>query len=154
MRVRRSIRAEHAGESVAAADFCADDLAVRTERFAQCRDLNLEVLFRHHYACPHPSEEVLLWDKQAVGVQEDHKEIEGARAELDRNTIGEQLPLPQQHAETAEFELRIACWRARSVRVGRQWVFTVEGRLRISICVLCSPSPRVVVPCNSARPRA
>jgi hypothetical protein len=58
-------------------------------------DLNLEIPFRHHNARPYPAEELLLCDKRSVCFQEDHKKIEGARAELTPNTVGEQLPLPQ-----------------------------------------------------------
>jgi len=49
----------------------------------------------------------------------DQKEIEGARAELDRNPVGEQLPLAQQHAKTPEFESRVGGSRARPVCVVR-----------------------------------
>ena len=64
-------------------------------------------------------------------LQQDQEEIEGARAELDRNTVGEQLPPAQQHAETAEFERRVGGYRARRVRAVLQ---------RIRICLHCSPS--------------
>jgi hypothetical protein len=101
--VRCGIRAEHAGEAVAAAEFGADDIAVRAERFAQCGDLNLEVLFRDHDARPYTAEELLLSDKRAIGLHEDQNEIESAGAEFDRNPVGKQLPLAQQDAETAEF---------------------------------------------------
>jgi hypothetical protein len=127
--VRRRIRAEHAGESVAAAEFGADDIAVRAERFAQCGDLNLEVLLRHHDIRPYPTDELLLGEEQAVSLQEGQKQIEGARAELDWNTVGEQLPLAQQHAETAEFESRVGYGRAGPVRASRQRVFAPEGGL-------------------------
>ena len=69
-RVRHGIRAEHSGKSVAAAGFRADDIAVRPERFAQCGDLNLEVLFRHHDTPPHAADELLFSDEQAVRLQE------------------------------------------------------------------------------------
>jgi hypothetical protein len=59
-RVCRGTRAEHAGKSVAAADFRADDIALRAERFAQRMDLKLQVLFRHHNARPHAAEELLF----------------------------------------------------------------------------------------------
>jgi hypothetical protein len=124
--VRRGIQAEHTGESIAAAEFRSDDIAVRAERFAQRGDLYLEVLFRHHDAPPHPAEELFFCDEQAIGLQQDQKEIEGARAEYDRNTVSEQLPLAQQHAETAEFESRVGCCRTRPVRAVRQWGFA-EG---------------------------
>jgi hypothetical protein len=41
-RVRHGIRAQHA-KAIAAAQFCADDIAIRAERFAQCQDLNLDI---------------------------------------------------------------------------------------------------------------
>jgi hypothetical protein len=93
--VLRGTGAQHSRQSVPSAEFSADDIAVRTERFAQRGDLNLEVLFRHHDLRPHPADELLFGQEQAVGLQEGQKEIEGARAELDRNTVGEQLPLAQ-----------------------------------------------------------
>jgi hypothetical protein len=129
MRVRYGIRAENAGEAVAAAEFRADDIAVRAERFAQRGDLDLEVLFRHHYARPHTAEELVLGDERAVGLQKDQKQIESARAELDRNSAGKQLPLAQKHAKTAEYESRIGCCRARPVSPVRQRVCAPENGL-------------------------
>jgi len=98
------IRAQYANEPVAAPEFCADEIAVRAERFAQRGDLNLEVLFRHNNARPHPAEQLSFRDELAVGLQQDQKEVEGASAKLDRNTVGEQPPPAQQYAETAEFD--------------------------------------------------
>src|SRR4029077_11898670 len=66
---------------------------------------------------PHPAEEVFFCEEQAVGFQQDQKEIEGARADYDRNTVGQQLPPAQQHAETGEFERRVGCCRTRPVCV-------------------------------------
>src|SRR5438552_1386674 len=60
--VRRGSRAEHAGEAVAATEFGADDVAVRTQRLAQCGDLNLEVLFRYDDIRPHHADELILGD--------------------------------------------------------------------------------------------
>jgi hypothetical protein len=82
------IRAQYANETVAAAEFRTDEIAVRAERLAQFRDLNLEVLFRYYDAPPHPVEKLLFCDERAVGLQQDQEEVEGARAELDRNTVG------------------------------------------------------------------
>jgi hypothetical protein len=78
-------------------------------------------------------------------LQQDQEEIEGARAELDRNTVGEQLPPAQQHTETPEFESRVGCCRPRPVCVVLQ---------RIRICLHCSPSAWFVAACNLARVRA
>jgi hypothetical protein len=127
--IRAGIRAQHAGEAITAAEFSVDDIAVRTQRFAQCGDLNLEVLFRYHDIRPHPADELLFGKEQAVGLQEGQKEIESARAELDRNTVREQLPLAQQDAETAKFERSVAYCRARPVRAWQQRVFTPEDGL-------------------------
>ena len=64
----------------------------------------MRFLFRHDDARPHPAHELLFSDERAVGLQQDQQKIEGARAELDWNAVGEQLPPAQQNAETAEFE--------------------------------------------------
>jgi hypothetical protein len=104
--VPRRIRAQHAGEPIAAAKFCKDQIAVRTQCFAQCRDLKLQVLCRYDDARPHPADELFFSDKRAIGFHKDHEDIEGARAKLDRPFVGEQLPPAQQHTETAEFEIR------------------------------------------------
>ena len=45
---------------------------------------------------PHPAEELFFCEEQAVGFQQDQKEIEDARADYDRNTVGQQLPPAQQ----------------------------------------------------------
>ena len=67
--------------------------------------MNLYVFFGHHDARPHPAEELFFRDERAIGIEEDQKDIEGARAELDWNAVGEQLSASQQEAETAEFEI-------------------------------------------------
>ena len=91
---------------------------------------------------PHPAEEVFFCEEQAVGFQQDQKEIEDARADYDRNTVGQQLPPAQQHAETGEFERRVGCCRTRPVCVVLQ---------RIRICLHCNPSAWFVAACNLAR---
>jgi len=106
-----SIRGEHASEPVAAPAFGADEIALRAECFAQIRDLNLEVVFRHNNVRPHPSEKFLFCDERAVGLQQDQKEVEGASAKFDRNTVGEQPPPAQQYAATSEFEGGVGSYR-------------------------------------------
>ena len=98
------IRAQYANEPVDASEFRTDEIAVRAECFAQRGDLNLEALFAYNNTRPHPVEKLLLCDERAVGLQQDQKEVEGARAELDRNTVSEQPPPAQEHADTAEFD--------------------------------------------------
>ena len=55
--VPRRIGAHYANESVPAAEFRTDQIAVRFQCFAQCRDLKLEILFRHGDAWPHAAHE-------------------------------------------------------------------------------------------------
>ena len=93
------IRAQHASKSIAAAEFCMDEVAVSAQRFAQYRDLKPEVAFRHDDARPRPVHELLSSDVRAVSLQSDQQEIEGARAEFDWDAIGEQMPLSQKNAE-------------------------------------------------------
>jgi hypothetical protein len=106
-------------------------------------DLNLEVLSRDHDPRPHSVEELLFFDVQAVGFQQGQKQIKSARAELDRSTVGGQLPPAQQHAKTPEFETRVGRCRARPIHAFRQRVFAPEGGLRGSIRLYGSPSPRL-----------
>ena len=53
-------RAQQGCEAIPAAEFGADDIPVFAERFAQCRDLNFEVLFRNNNARPHPPQELFF----------------------------------------------------------------------------------------------
>src|SRR6202023_3272182 len=70
------IRAQYANETVAAAEFRTDEISVRAECFAQRADLNLDALFRHNNARPHPVEKLLLCEERAVGLQQDQKEAQ------------------------------------------------------------------------------
>ena len=70
-RARCGLRAQDASESIAAAGFGVDDIAVRAQRFAQRAHVKLEVLFDDHNARPHPADELFFGDEQAVGFQKD-----------------------------------------------------------------------------------
>jgi hypothetical protein len=61
---------QHASETITAAKVRADQLAVRAKRFAQCGDLNLQVLFRHRDARPHLLEQFVLRDQRSVSFQQ------------------------------------------------------------------------------------
>jgi hypothetical protein len=63
-------------------------------------------LFRYHDDRPYSADELFSRDERAIGFHKDHKDIESARAQLDWNAVGEQLPSSQQHAEATEFEIR------------------------------------------------
>jgi hypothetical protein len=71
-------------------------------------NLKFEVFFGYHDARPHPAEELFFRDERAIGFQKDHKDIEGARAELDWNVFSEQLPPSQQDTETANSRTALA----------------------------------------------
>src|ERR1700741_2043268 len=94
--IRGSTGAQYANEPVTTPEFGTDEIAVRAEHFAQGGDLNLEVLFRDEDTRPPPSEKLLFCDERAVGLQQDQEEGKGASTNLDRKTIGEQLPPAQQ----------------------------------------------------------
>jgi hypothetical protein len=91
--IRRSTRAEYTRESIAAAEFSSDQVAVRTERFAQRGDLNFEVLLRYDDPGPYSVQQVLFGDQQSIGFQQNQKEIESACAQLYWDILGEQLTL-------------------------------------------------------------
>jgi hypothetical protein len=111
----RGGRAYGGCKAIPAAEFGADKVAVLAESLAQQRDLNLEVRCLDKNARPDKGHEFVFCDKRPVGVDEDHQDIYGASAKFDRYTIGEQLPLPRQYAETAELDRPVACVRARKM---------------------------------------
>lgn len=114
------------GQAVSAAEFGPDKVSVLAESPAQQEDLNLEISRIHKNARPDKGHELVLCDKRPVGIDENHQEIEGASAEFDRYTIGEQLPLPRQYAETAELDRRVA--RAGAARPMRKRSQTISAR--------------------------
>lgn len=122
----RGCRPYGGGKAIAAAEFGPDEVAVLAESLAQCRDLNLEISLGDKNARPNKGQEFVLCDKRPVGIDENHQEIEGASAEFDRYTIGEQLPLPRQYAETAELDRRVA--RAGAARPLRKRSRTISAR--------------------------
>jgi hypothetical protein len=117
-------RADCGSEPVAAAELGADKVAVFAESLAQCGNLNLQVLFRDDDARPHTPHKLVLGDQRSVGLQQDEEEIEGARPQLYRHAIGDQLPLAQQHAKTTEFKRRVSCCRARPSPSHRRIILT------------------------------
>ena len=89
---------------VTAAELGADKISIFAKSPAKRRDLNLQVLFRDNDPWPYSADERVFGDQRSVGLQQDQEEIEGARPQLYRAAVGDQLPPAQQHAETAEFE--------------------------------------------------
>jgi hypothetical protein len=82
--------------------------------------LKLQILCRYYDARPHPADELFFRDERAICFQQSQQEIESARAEFDRNAVGEQLPRSQQDAETAEFKVLAGgdCRELRPLHLG------------------------------------
>ena len=85
-------RANCGSEPVAAAELGADKVAVFAKGLAQRGDLNLQVLLRDNDAWPHTAHKLVFGDQRSVGLQQDQEEIEGARPQLYRHAVGDQLP--------------------------------------------------------------
>jgi hypothetical protein len=60
------IHPQYANETVAAAEFRTDEIAVRAQCFAQCRDLKLQILCRYYDARAHPADELFFHDERAI----------------------------------------------------------------------------------------
>jgi hypothetical protein len=109
----RSDRANGGGETITAAEFGPDKIAVLPESLAQRGDLNLEISPLDKNARPNKGQELVFCDKRPIGVDENHQEIKGASAQFHRHAIGKQLPAPRQYAETAELQRRVGGRRVR-----------------------------------------
>ncbi len=105
------VRTQYANEPVAAPEFRTDEIALHAQCFAQGGDLNLEILLRHNNARPHASEKLFLCDERAVGLQQDQKEVEGASAQFDWNTVGKQPSPAKLYAEASEFDCCVGPYR-------------------------------------------
>jgi len=85
------------------------------ERFAQRADLYLEVLFRHHNARPHAVEELFFCNQQAVGLQQDQKEIvpsptgTPSASICRRRNSTRKLPNSRAASAVAEFDQFASC---------------------------------------------
>jgi len=121
------------------AKFRADQIAVVAKSFAQLKDLNLQILVGDNDPWPHTAHKLVFGDQRSVGPQQDEEEIEGTRAQLYRHSVGEQLPLPQQQAETAEFKRFVRYYWVGPFHAMRR-VFSVNGGLGIGVCCHHGPS--------------
>jgi hypothetical protein len=110
----RSEPAHCAGESVAPAVLGMNKLAILAKSFAQGKDLELQIVGDDDDPRPNPALQFVLCDERSIGLDQHHQDIERTCSEFDRRAAGEQSPLAQQHAESAELE-RCVGW-ARSVR--------------------------------------
>jgi hypothetical protein len=89
---RGESRTNCGGEPVAAAEFGPDKIALFAESLAQQGDLNLQVLLRDNDAWPHATHELFFGDERSVGLYQGQEEIEGARPQRYRHTVGHQSP--------------------------------------------------------------
>jgi hypothetical protein len=98
--------ADFAGELVTASGHGADQIAVRAEGRAQCRNLPLEIIFLDDPIGPHARHQRILGNHCSVRLDQRHQHVERATAELDRPAIGEQLAVMRQQEETPERDAR------------------------------------------------
>jgi hypothetical protein len=60
--------------------------------------------------------QIVMGNESPIGLDQDQKNVESARAELDRHAAGEQSPLAHQQTEAAELEGYPGCSRALPIR--------------------------------------
>jgi hypothetical protein len=102
------------GESVTPAVLGMNKLAILAKSFAQGKDLELQIVGDDDHTRPNPALQFVLCDERSIGLDQHHQDIERTCSEFDRHAAGEQPPLAQQHAESAE--LKRCVGRACSVR--------------------------------------
>jgi hypothetical protein len=110
----RSKPVRDGGEPVTPAMLGLNKLAILAKRFAQGKDLELQIVGADDHTRPNPALQLVFCNERSIGLDEHHQYIERACAEFDRHAAGEQSTLAQQHAEAAELE-RCVGW-ARPVR--------------------------------------
>ena len=91
-------------EPVAPAGHRPDQIPVLSERLAQRRDLNHQVVLFDHRIRPNAAQDLVFGDEAAACLGEDHEHIEGAAAKLDRDPIGAELPAVRQQLEPTELD--------------------------------------------------
>ena len=97
-RRHKAIAASSDGEKVAlAVPGCGQHLA-------HGGNMNLDVVFFHHDAGPDFGHELVLGYQLPVAADQRQQNFEGALAERDRDTVGQQLAPPHQQAEWSEHE--------------------------------------------------
>src|SRR3974390_953569 len=92
------------GEPIAPAMLGMNKLALLAKSFAQGKDLHLQIVRDDDDTRPNPALQLVLCDERSISLDQHHQDIERACTELDRLAAGEQSPLAQQHAESAELE--------------------------------------------------
>ena len=115
------------GKPVTPAVLGLNKLAVLVKSFAQGEDLDPQILRGDDHTRPNPALQLVLCNECSIGLDQHDQDIERACAEFDWHAVGEQSPLAQQHAESAELE-RCVGW-ARSVRDRKVAVIWLAPRL-------------------------
>ena len=105
MRARRD-RADLPGKLVAASGNRADQVAIRPEGAAQGRDLDVQTVLLDDPVRPDALHQRVFADDSPLRLDKRHQHIEGAPAEMDRPTVGEELAAMRQDPETAKLDDR------------------------------------------------
>jgi len=115
-----------AGEPVTAAMLGPNKLAVIAKSFAQSEDLDFQIFRGDDHTRPNPALQLVLCNECSIGLDQHDQDIERACAQFDRHAAGEQSPLAQQHAVSAELE-RCVGW-TRLVRHRKAAVISLAPR--------------------------
>jgi len=103
---RRRGGADLSGELVSASSGRADQVAVRREHLAQCRDVDLQIILFDDPAGPNALHQRILADDSAARLDQCHQHVERARSKFHRPIVGKQLASIGQNPETAELDCR------------------------------------------------
>jgi hypothetical protein len=93
---------------IAAAGVGPDEVAVFSQRLADCRNLSLKGVFLDHRPWPYAAHKLVLGDEFAAGLHQNDKDIECSATYSDGHPVREKLAAAQVHAKAAELRDRRA----------------------------------------------
>src|SRR5260370_35041626 len=99
IRARRS-DADLAGELITAPGDRPDEIAVRAESGAQCRNLNLQIVLLDDAIRPYALHHSALADDRSLRIDQCHEHVKSAPADLDWSSVGKELAAVRPNLET------------------------------------------------------
>ena len=90
-------------ESIATTRNCLDEIAIRSQRLAQRRNLELKIVLLDHHPRPHAAQELVLGDKSAPRFDQSDENIEGPATDRDGQPIREKLTAVRIETKAAKF---------------------------------------------------
>ena len=82
----------------------SQQLAIGPQRLAHRRDLHQQIVLLHHAPRPDAGDQLVLAEDRPVGLHQRQQHVEGAAAQLDGDTVGEQLAAMRMQLEAGELE--------------------------------------------------